>query len=86
MDSEKLSVKASTIVRTIVLAITLINQILSSTGHAIIPIESETVETLVTSIITVVVGVYCFWKNNSFTQAALKADEVMNELKAQSKE
>lgn len=75
-------VKADTIARTIILALALINQLLSATGHAIIPIEDETIETLVSYGITVIVTVWSWWKNNSFTQAALHGDQVKDEIKA----
>lgn len=75
------TIKTDTIVRTICLALALINQLLSSTGHAVLPIADEQVETLVTVGATVVIAVWNWWKNNSFTQAALAADELKNSLK-----
>lgn len=59
----------------------LVNQILSATGHAIIPIENAEVEQLVTSMITVVTALVSWWKNNSFTTAAIEADKELNRLK-----
>ena len=76
-----MKVKAETIVRTIVLALALINQILTATGHSVIPVNNEQVAELVSLIITIGASLWAWWKNNSFTQAALKADEVMRELK-----
>lgn len=76
-----MKVKADTIVRTIVLAFALINQILTATGHNVLPISNEQVAELVTLIITIGASAWAWWENNSFTQAALKADEVMRELK-----
>lgn len=81
MDT-KYKVKADTIARTIILALALINQLLSATGHAVIPIADETIESLISYIVTVVVAIWTYWKNNSWTQPALHADEVMDELKA----
>lgn len=49
-------VSTATIVRTICLALALINQLLSAGGHSVIPIDNETVNQLVTTIITVVVA------------------------------
>ena len=79
---QKYKVKADTIARTIILALALINQLLSASGHAVIPIEDETIEILVSYAITVVVAVWSWWKNNSFTQAALHGDQVKDEIKA----
>lgn len=46
-----------------------------------LPIESATVEQLVTAGITTVAALIAWWKNNSFTQAALAADEVYEQKK-----
>ena len=77
----KLNVTAGTIARTIILALALVNQILTATGHGIINISDDDVNTLISTIFTVVSAVAAWWKNNSFTQSALKADEVMREDK-----
>lgn len=74
-------VSAATIVRTVCLMLALVNQILSATGHAVIPIENAEVEQLVTSMITVATALVSWWKNNSFTTAAIEADKVFDRLK-----
>ena len=58
-----------------------INQLLSATGHPVIPIEDATVETLVSTCFTVVMAVIAWWKNNSFTSEAIKADEYLDLLR-----
>ena len=75
------TIKTGTIVRTICLALALINQLLSNAGHAVLPISDDQVETLVTTGITIGVAVWSWWKNNSFTQAALAGDAVKDSLK-----
>ena len=79
------TVSAATIARTAVLALALINQILSALGKPVLPIESQTVEQLVTAGITTVAALVAWWKNNSFTPAALQADQTYDKLKAQGK-
>ena len=79
-------VTAGTIARTICLALALINQILTATGHSIIPIDDETVNLLVSTAATIVMALITWWKNNSFTQAALEGDIVMRQLKAKAME
>ena len=69
-----MKITSGTIVRTIVLALALINQLLSASGHAVIPIEDADVETLVSTGFTVVMALITWWKNNSFTKAALIGD------------
>lgn len=76
------SVSASTIARTAVLLLALTNQILSACGKPILPIESEQLEQLVTAGFTTVAALVSWWKNNSFTTAAIEADEVFARLKA----
>lgn len=76
-----MKISASTIARTAILALALVNQILSATGHPVIPIEDAQIETLVSTGFTVVAALVNWWKNNSFTAAALKGDEVMKEAK-----
>ena len=75
------NVSAGTVARTAVLLLALTNQILSACGKPILPIESATVEQLVTAGITTVAALVAWWKNNSFTQAALAADEVYEQKK-----
>lgn len=73
----KNKVSVGTIVRTICLALALINQILTATGHSVIPIDDEVIQTLVSTIATIVMALITWWKNNSFTQAAMEGDKVM---------
>ena len=76
-------ISTATIVRTACLLLALTNQMLSAMGKPIIPIESSTVEQLVTAGITTVTALIAWWNNNSFTQAAIQADGVMKNLKKQ---
>lgn len=75
-------ISTATIVRTACLLLALTNQMLSAMGKPIIPIESSTVEQLVTAGITTVTALIAWWNNNSFTQAAIQADGVMENLKS----
>ena len=80
--NNKLNITSGTIARTIILVLALLNQILTATGHSVINISDESVNTLISTGFTIVTAVIAWWKNNSFTQSALKADEVMRELKS----
>ena len=79
------TVTAGTIARTACLLLALTNQVLSALGKPVLPIESATVEQLVTAGITTVTALIAWWKNNSFTPAALEADKTFDRLKAQGK-
>ena len=79
------TISAGTIARTACLLLALANQLLSALGKPVLPIESATVEQLVTAGITTVTALIAWWKNNSFTAAALEADKTYDRLKAQGK-
>lgn len=81
----KYRISTATIARTAVLLLALTNQMLSALGKPVLPIESATVEQLVTAGITTVAALISWWKNNSFTIAALEADKTYDRLKAQGK-
>lgn len=70
-------IKKETIIRTIVLFIAIINNILTLLGKSPFPYSSEEVEQAVTIIITVIATLWAWWKNNSFTLPARLGDEEM---------
>ena len=73
--------KPDTIIRTIVLVIALVNQILTACGKGVIPIEQETVNQLISAGFTVVTALVAWWRNNSFTLEAQRADEYLQQLR-----
>ena len=75
------SISAGTIARTAVLLLALTNQVLTACGRPILPIESETLNQLVTSGLTVAAALVSWWKNNSFTREALAADSYLTQLR-----
>nr|DAL51667.1 MAG TPA_asm: holin [Caudoviricetes sp.] len=83
MNNRKVS--TATIIRTICLALALVNQILSSTGHSVIPITNEEIEQLVSTGLTVAAAVASWWNNNSFTQEAIAADDFLYRLQEENK-
>ena len=80
--SSRMTISVGTIARTVCLCLALVNQILTATGHSIINVSNDDINTLISTGFTVVSAVIAWWKNNSFTQSALKADEVMKEERA----
>lgn len=76
------NVKLDSIVRTVVLLITLLNQVLTSYGHGFFSFSDEELNTTVTVVLTCLVSIWTWWKNNSFTQQAIVADDLKNDLKA----
>lgn len=80
-ENSRMTIGAGTIARTIILVLALVNQILTAMGHSVINISDESINTLISTGFTIVTAIVAWWKNNSFTQSALKADEVMREGK-----
>ena len=76
-----MKIKAATIARTAVLALALTNQILSVAGLSPLPIDSATLEPWVTTGITTAAAIWAWWNNNSFTPEAIRADELLKEMK-----
>ena len=76
-----MKIKTETIVRTVILVVALINQVLTVTGHSLLPITDEQITEIITLVITVGASLWAWWKNNSFTQAAIEADELLNTIK-----
>lgn len=77
-----MKVTADTIARTIVLALALINQVLAVCGKGTIDIAENDVYQVVSLVITIASSLVAFWKNNSFTKAAIEADAYLSTLKA----
>ena len=77
------TISTATLARTAVLALALINQILSALGKPLLPIESAQLEQLISSGLTVAAALASWWNNNSFTPEAIEADDFMTRLKQQ---
>ena len=77
------TISTATLARTAVLALALINQILSAAGKPVLPIESAQLEQLISSGLTVAAALASWWNNNSFTPEAIEADDFMTRLKQQ---
>ena len=71
----KRKIETGTIVRTAVLGFALLNQVLTISGKNPLPFSNEEVGQSVSTAITTAASLWAWWKNNSFTQAAIAADE-----------
>lgn len=81
MNTTTNKISAATIARTACLLLALTNQVLTACDRPILPIESETLNQLVTSGLTVAAALVSWWKNNSFTREALAADSYLTQLR-----
>ena len=79
------NVTTGTIARTIVLILALANQVLAMCGKQVLNIADDDIYQTVSLLFTIGASVWAWWKNNSFTPNAVKADEVLKQLKEQNK-
>ena len=70
-----------TILRFTVLILALVNQVLAVKGLSPIPVDEETISTIITAII----GLYVAYKDNPTSKEGKQANEKMKQLKAQKK-
>ena len=76
-----MKITKGTIVRTIALLLVMINVVLEKNGIDIIPTDKSLILEFVETIIELAAIAVGFWKNNSFTPAAIKADAFLKELR-----
>lgn len=77
-----MKISKGTIARTVMLIIVIINLVLKQLGHDLINVSESEILTAVEMIIELAVIVVSFWKNNSFSEKAIKADEFLAVLKS----
>ena len=73
-----MKIKKGTIIRTACLVLSIINYALTVAGKSPLPIENETLTEVISFIFTTCASISSWWYNNSFTQKAIKADEVLH--------
>lgn len=70
------------IIRTIIYVFTMLNTILTATGHNPLPISDNEIYIWVTLALTVAVFVYGIWKNYPTSEAGRVADKVLHAVKS----
>ena len=70
-----------TIVRTVLLLLGLINMILTVMGKSPLPISDQQITDFISCTWVLVASIWAWWKNNSFTSEAIKADEYLDLLR-----
>lgn len=73
--------KKDTIVRAILILLVLVNSVLEKLGLDIIPTDENFIAMFVETVIEIAIIIVGFWKNNSFSEAAIKADEFLKTLR-----
>lgn len=74
------NISKSTIARSIALIVVLINQGLVLFGKEVLPFTEDEVYQGVSMVLTVVMAIMAWWKNNSFTNVAIEADRYKENL------
>ena len=78
---EKFKIKGETIARTIALFVVLINTILTAIGLNPLPYSETEVYEAISTVVTVIVALWAWWKDNDITQSALARKAKLAELK-----
>lgn len=77
-----MKVTKGTIIRTACLVLAIINNLLAIFGKSPLPIDDEIISNVISFGFTTVASLVAWWKNNSFTQNALKADAYLEDLRS----
>ena len=70
-----------TIVRTVILIAGLINMALTIFGKNPLPFSDQQIADFISLLWTIAAALWAWWKNNSFTKEAIKADEYLDLLR-----
>lgn len=76
-----MNISKGTIIRTACLVLAIINNALAIAGKSPLPIDDAMLTEVISFTFTVVTSVVAWWKNNSFSREAIKADDYMRALK-----
>lgn len=75
-------IKKDTIARTIILVIALLNQVLAIFGKQAFPVTEDQVYQVISLVATIGTAIWAWWKNNSFTHAAIEGDKIKDAIKS----
>lgn len=78
-------VTKGTIIRTALLILALLNNILALFGKSPLPIDDSELENLISLMFTIATALVSWWKNNSFTSDAIAADDYLERLRGHKK-
>ncbi|MBS7390206.1 MAG: phage holin [Oscillospiraceae bacterium] len=75
------NVKIGTIVRLIVMILSMVNMLLTVNGKNPLPWSEDEMYMGLSQVAAILTTVWTWWKNNSFTKEAIKADEYLEDLR-----
>ncbi len=76
-----MKISAGTIARTVAMVVTIANTILTAAGKNPLPFSDTEVYAWISDAAAIAASLLAWWKNNSFTKEAIKADDIMHKLK-----
>lgn len=79
MAEQNVPIQRMTIIRTLLLFIAWFNQFLSMKGYSPLPFTDQELEAGVSMLVTFVVSVWTWWKNNDITQKARSRTKYLKE-------
>lgn len=71
-----LPIDKGAIIRTTILAVALINQLLVSAGYSPLPVDDANIELWLSTGFTAVAATVTWWKNNAITHKARQAEKL----------
>ena len=77
-----MKISKGTIIRTACLILAILNNALALWGKSPLPLDNAMLEQIISFAFTVGASLVAWWKNNSFTPAAIKSDDYMKMLKS----
>lgn len=76
-----MKISKETIIRTVLLAVALVNMALNAFGKNTLPFTDDEISEIISVAFMAVTSIAAWWKNNSFTKKAIKADKYLEELR-----
>lgn len=80
-EAGNMKITKATIVRAVLALMVFVNFVLEKCGVDIIPVSESFILMFVETAIEIAILAVGFWKNNSFTPAAIKADKFLKQLR-----
>ena len=75
------NVKSVTIIRLIVMVVSMVNILLTVNGKNPLPWSEDEMYVGLSQVAAILATIWTWWKNNSFTEEAIEADRYMEELR-----
>lgn len=71
-------IETATVVRTLALGVAFVNQLLAAFGISPLPFDAEAVELVLSTVITGIISVWAWWKDNDITKSARERKRKQN--------